>query len=830
MAWSPYAFLLLTAATLGWGVGRQPQPEPHLPSLQHSYECGVQGMQLLVLPGPGQDIRFKVVDEFGNEFDVNNCSICSHWITFKPQGAVIFSADYKGCHMLEKDGRSQLKVIMEAVLPDGQVYATQDATLICPKTETSWTPDSQLVPLTMSSLSTPNTLSFQSTSSHPTLPHLSPGSGHAPSSLPHPSPGSGHAPSSLPHPSPGSGHAPSSLPHPSPGSGHALSSLPHPSPGSGHALSSLPHPSPGSGHALSSLPHPSPGSGHALSSLPHPSPGSGHPSPGSGHPSPGSGHPSPGSGHASPGSGHASPGSGHASPGSGHASPGSGHASPGSGHASPGSGHAPSSLPHPSPGSGHALSSLPHPSPGSGHALLSRLYPSYSVHPTYPTPTSSSLGPAPIDPTQVRSPQITVNPEDTDYPAFIGTNLTPEQCRVASGHVPCVVRSTSKEACQRAGCCYDNTRAVPCYYGNTVTAQCFRDGHVILVVSQETALAHRITLANIRLAYAPTSSCPPAQKTAAFVVFRFPLAHCGTTVQVAGNQLVYRNQLVSDLDIRVGPRGSVTWDSSFRFQVRCIFNASDFLPIQASVFPAPRLRPINLPGQLRLELRIAKDQTFSSYYREDDYPISRLLREPVHVEVRLLQRTDPRLALVLHQCWATPGSNPVQQPQWPILSDGCPFDGDGYRTQMKAVDEALPFPSHHQRFTVATFAFLDKSSRKALRGPVYIFCSASACYPSGPETCLTTCDPGTARRRRFLGDEDPAKPQDMASSPGTVTFEDSSELEPTLGPTGSSSKSNPQLFLWVVLLLPTVALVLAFGIFTGLRQDWAQKLHEGSQG
>lgn len=106
------------------------------------------------------------------------------------------------------------------------------------------------------------------------------------------------------------------------------------------------------------------------------------------------------------------------------------------------------------------------------------------------------------------------------------------------------------------------------------------------------ALAHRITLANIHLAYAP-SRCPPAQKTNTFVVFHAPLTHCGTTVQVGagtrgrgavgavghapgkpsascllpqvtGRQLIYENQLESDIDIQKGPQGSVTRDSSFQ--------------------------------------------------------------------------------------------------------------------------------------------------------------------------------------------------------------------------------------------------------------------------
>lgn len=40
---------------------------------------------------------------------------------------------------------------------------------------------------------------------------------------------------------------------------------------------------------------------------------------------------------------------------------------------------------------------------------------------------------------------------------------------------------------------------------------------------------------------------------------------------------------------------------------------------------------------------------------------------------------------------------------------------------MIALDRAkLPFPSHYQRFTIATFALLEAGSQRALRGPVRI--------------------------------------------------------------------------------------------------------------
>nr|XP_012421243.1 PREDICTED: zona pellucida sperm-binding protein 1 [Odobenus rosmarus divergens] len=599
--WDCHVALLLVTAL---GLGQRLHPKPGLSSLGYSYDCGVKGLQLRVLPQSGQMVRFKVVDEFGNQFEVNNCSACYHWVSTKPQAPAVFSAGYKGCHMLEKDGRSHLTVFIEAVGPDGRVDATRDVTLICPKPGHAWTPASRPEPPVGFSLPTPQARPLR-------------------------------------------------------------------------------------------------------------------------------------------------------------------------------------------------------PIPEHGFVRA--------------TPALPSLEPGPTThPTQAQPQWGTLEHGGVDKPPYPGMRLTPGRCQVSSRPIPCGVRS-SEEACLRAGCCYDNSREVPCYYGNTATVQCFRNGHFVLVVSRETALAHGITLANIHMAYAPTS-CSPAQKTGSFVVFRFPFSHCGTTVQVAGNQLIYENQLVSDIEAQTGPQGSITRDGTFRLHVRCVFNTSDFLPLQASIFLPPSPAPVTQSGPLQLQLRIAKDESFRSYYEEGDYPLVRLLRQPVPVEVRLLERTDPSLVLLLHQCWATPGANPFQQPQWLLLSDGCPFDGDSYRTRLVAVDEAeLSFPSHYQRFTVATFALLDPGSQRPLRGWVYFFCSVSACSPSELETCRTVCSSGPARQRRsYAPHSKAARPQNLVSSPGPVGFEDSSRQEPPPGPTGFPRNANPGPLLWVVLLLVAVALVLGVGVFVRL--------------
>lgn len=63
-----------------------------------------------------------------------------------------------------------------------------------------------------------------------------------------------------------------------------------------------------------------------------------------------------------------------------------------------------------------------------------------------------------------------------------------------------------------------------------VTVQCLRDGYFILVISRD-MLDYPIILESVRLSYAQ-AGCSPVRKTESFLVFRFPLTQCGTTVQV----------------------------------------------------------------------------------------------------------------------------------------------------------------------------------------------------------------------------------------------------------------------------------------------------------
>ncbi|NXF54174.1 ZP1 protein, partial [Oceanites oceanicus] len=356
--------------------------------------------------------------------------------------------------------------------------------------------------------------------------------------------------------------------------------------------------------------------------------------------------------------------------------------------------------------------------------------------------------------------------------ATTGTQLTREQCQVAVGRMPCVALQ-GREACLQAGCCYDDMdRIAPCYYGNTATVQCLLDGHFVLVVPRGLT-TQPYNLDSVRLASAQ-AGCEPVRMTETFVMFRFPVTQCGTTVQVIEDRLIYENQLISTIDVQGSPRGSITRDSIYILQARCIYNASDLLPLRMEVAVPPTAIPLAMPGPLRLQLRIATDESYSSYHPDGDYPLVRVLRDPIYVEVRLLQKTDPNLVLVLHHCWASPSTDAAAEPQWPILVDGCPFAGDNYRTQLVPVGPAspqLPFPSHYQRFVISTFTFVEPPSMAVLEGEVYISCSASVCHLAQPEPCRPSCQLGVpSRARRSLGDSRTAEAVGMVTSQGHVIF------------------------------------------------------------
>ncbi|XP_054440730.1 LOW QUALITY PROTEIN: zona pellucida sperm-binding protein 4 [Pteronotus mesoamericanus] len=294
----------------------------------------------------------------------------------------------------------------------------------------------------------------------------------------------------------------------------------------------------------------------------------------------------------------------------------------------------------------------------------------------------------------------------------------------AWGRLPCVPSPTTQGGCQRLGCCYSST-GNSCYYGNTGGGE------------PEAGFSYRT---------AQTKQGPPERGPIGRL--QAP-SHSLSSSKIAGGQALYENELVAARDVRMWSQGWITRDSTFRVRVSCTYAAgSHALPLAVQVLLVPAPRPQTQPGPLTPELQIAKDKNYSAYYGAGHYPVLKFLREPIPVEVSIRHRTDADLGLRLRQRWATPSPGPLRRPQWALLVGGeRPYAGDDYRTQLIPVQAAagLPFPAHHQRFSISTFSFVDSGARRALRGPVHLHCSVSVCQPAGAPSWVT-CP--VVRRRR----------------------------------------------------------------------------------
>uniref|UniRef100_A0A8C0G0B9 Zona pellucida sperm-binding protein 2 n=1 Tax=Chelonoidis abingdonii TaxID=106734 RepID=A0A8C0G0B9_CHEAB len=238
----------------------------------------------------------------------------------------------------------------------------------------------------------------------------------------------------------------------------------------------------------------------------------------------------------------------------------------------------------------------------------------------------------------------------------------------------------------------------PCDQHAPIAAVCTQDGYMDFeVLSERTKPA--LDLDTIRLR---DPTCKPVFKSPSndMVQFHVPLNKCGTRQRFEGERTTYENE-VHALWADLPPR-RISRDSEFR-SVLCIYKSSDE-SLNIRISSLPPVSSIN-QGPLSLILLVYPDGSYLEPYSDDQYPIVKYLREPIFLEVQVLNRNDPNIQLVLDDCWATTSQDPSSLPWWNIVVDGCDYELDNYRTVFHPVGLAVSYPNYRQRFEVKTFAF-----------------------------------------------------------------------------------------------------------------------------
>ncbi|CAL8316102.1 unnamed protein product [Gadus morhua 'NCC'] len=393
-------------------------------------------------------------------------------------------------------------------------------------------------------------------------------------------------------------------------------------------------------------------------------------------------------------------------------------------------------------------------------------------------PTTTAPGPPPQLPQRANAlPELHQSKEP-------GTQDPVDTCHVEEGEkIQCGLPEITAEQCYAVDCCFDGQQ---CYYGQTVTLQCTRDGQFVVVVARDATLP-RLDVESVMLLEANEASCSPVATTSAFAVYQFPVTDCGTTLTEDGGYVVYNNYMSSSYEVGIGPRGSITRDSHFELMFQCKYSGQSVEALVFDVNSLPPPLPVAALGPLRIELLLGSGQcyhkgcieaeeAYRSFYTAADYPISKVLRQAVYVQVHISERTDPNIVLNLERCWATADPSATSLPQWDLLVDGCPYHDDRYLTALVPVSESsgLAFPSHYKRFIVKMFTFVEEETLAPRKERVFIHCTTAVCHPSPNNSCQQQC---RRKRRSTTGKKVSPNQRAMVSS-GEVILSADQALSP----------------------------------------------------
>ncbi|XP_066517329.1 uncharacterized protein [Hoplias malabaricus] len=303
--------------------------------------------------------------------------------------------------------------------------------------------------------------------------------------------------------------------------------------------------------------------------------------------------------------------------------------------------------------------------------------------------------------------------------------------------LPCGPRFVSAAECNDLGCCYSSKNST-CYYPMD---QCTADRHFVFSVPSTLTDP---PLSPAQLATAGNNSCTPQRVLAGTALFKIPLDSCGVHKYEVGKTVVYMLEILNTMQSLSLNYGTITRDSPFRLLVECRYLLGTLATVSYLV-KSPSLGPsIQAQGVFGVQLRIANDEQYSSYYPQYHRPLQKLLGKPLYLEVRLLNPPDPSVVLLVHYCVAYPRS---AKSAWVLIYNGCPNPLDVTPTHEPPYPPPEAMSNHVRRFTVSTFRFLESSkdlsefgasSEEEEEEEIYFMCATEVCLPSeGP--CIEGC-------------------------------------------------------------------------------------------
>ncbi|KAG8430290.1 hypothetical protein GDO86_018044, partial [Hymenochirus boettgeri] len=177
-------------------------------------------------------------------------------------------------------------------------------------------------------------------------------------------------------------------------------------------------------------------------------------------------------------------------------------------------------------------------------------------------------------------------------------------------------------------------------------------------------------------------TCKPQEANKDRALFSFSVYTCGTTRQFDSDYLVYENEVTFDRKGLPPSRSVISRNSTYRLTLRCRYPivdteqlvgrynrtiygprglSTDFSSVEAKVI---RKRTDNTKVS---DLKVAKDDTFTSFYTAWDFPV--LLQRDEDLYFQAHEENENPLRMEIQDCWATT-SQQLMLPTWDLIVDG----------------------------------------------------------------------------------------------------------------------------------------------------------------
>ncbi|XP_063786883.1 uncharacterized protein LOC134935953 isoform X2 [Pseudophryne corroboree] len=262
-----------------------------------------------------------------------------------------------------------------------------------------------------------------------------------------------------------------------------------------------------------------------------------------------------------------------------------------------------------------------------------------------------------------------------------------------------------------------------------VSPVCLSNGSMIVVVDSSVTKPSF----DARKTHLKDPTCTPLEATVNRALFNFAAYQCGTTRQFYSDYLVYENEVTIDRQLLLPGQPIITRDSTYRLTVRCrypirdtqwlgiVYNTASALHGLSDIKPKALLRRARTT---LADLRVAKDNTFTSFYQPADYPVSVQPADDLHFQVVV---QSPAYMSKLQDCWATTYHGENRITRWDLIVDGHAAVAEAFSTEVQTLLGLSP------RFLVTPVGAQDVQ--------LYVHCKVLLCDAGlQMESCCQTCN------------------------------------------------------------------------------------------